>query len=356
MSVLFPPPPVSAPATPVGAVPSTLAHVTWDEALREFLLHKEAAFAPKTFRYYKVQLGELVAWAEANDVPFTGFGKRHLDRYLVERQHQGKSALTLHHDAICAKAFLAWCHKNDLLERSLLSEYQIRKAPQPPKYMPSQADMVALVRAVHDFWNVDKNPPIRYEDRTSRAFHRDRNYAILIGLLDSACRIGEMLSLKMDDYDRGARHITIRESKGREPRTIPVSRGFEVALEPWLKIRSRVTKHLKPGEDPGWLFLTEFGGRLDEGLFLKALKRYVTFAGLTDQITLHSLRRYSLNKLSKTDLLGAQRIAGHKETSTTLLYTRIDADHVRGVHERASVVEGIVENKREVRKERKRLY
>jgi len=342
-------------SSPTRSHPVT-AGVTWNEALREFLLHKEAAFAPKTVRYYKVQLGGLVAWAEHNDVPFAGFGKRHLDRYLIERQHQGKAALTLHHDAICAKAFLAWCQKNDLLDRSLLAEYLIRKAPRPPKYMPTQEDMSALVRAVHDFWNVAKNPGVRYEDPVSRIFHRDRNYAILIGLLDSACRIGEMMSLKVEDYDRVGPQITIRESKGREPRTIPVSRGFDTALAPWLKIRSRVTRNLKPGEDAGWLFLTEFGGRIDEGLFLKALKRYVTFAGLTDQITLHSLRRYSLNKLSKTDLLGAQRIAGHKETSTTLLYTQIDADHVRGVHERASVIEGIVTNKREARKERKRLY
>jgi hypothetical protein len=107
-----------------------------------------------------------------------------------------------------------------------------------------------------------------------------------------------------------------------------------------------VTKHLKPGEDAGWLFLTEFGGRVDEGRFLKFLKRYVAFAGLTGEITLHSLRRYSLNRLSKTDLLGAQRIAGHKETKTTLLYTQLDAEHVRSVHERANVVEGIVTNKR----------
>lgn len=250
---------------------------------------------------------------------------------------------------------MSWCQKNDLLDRSLLSEYMIRKAPTPPKYMPTQEDMSALIRAAHDIWNVEKNPGVRYEDPVSRAFHRDRNYAVIIGLLDSACRISEMLSLKLSDYDRTGRQITIRESKRRESRNIPVSRDFEKALEPWMKLRSRLTKNMKPGEDEGWIFLTEFGGRLNETQFLKSLRRYTTFANLPREITLHSLRRYSLNKLSKTDLLGAQRIAGHKETSTTLLYTKIDADHVRSVHEQASVVAGIVANKREVKKERRRL-
>lgn len=329
--------------------------VSWSMALREFLLHKEANYAIKTVRYYKVQLSNMIAWAEQNDIPFEGFGKRHLDRYLVERQREGKSQLTVHHGAICAKAFMTWCQKNDLLNRSLLSEYMIRKAPTPPKYMPTQEDMIALLKAAHDIWNVEKNPSVRYEDPASRIFHRDRNYAILIGLLDSACRIGELLSLKIDDYDRAGNQITIRESKGREPRTVPVSRSFQTALEPWMKLRTRLTRNLKPGEDEGWLFISEFGGRLDEGRVLKTLKRYTKFAGCSKEITLHSLRRYSLNKLAKTDLLGAQRIAGHKETSTTLLYTRIDADHVRSVHEQAGVVAGIVANKRAVKKERKRL-
>ena len=59
-----------------------LGSVTWEFALREFLLHKEAAYAPKTVRYYKSQLSGLVAWAETNDVPFQHFGKRHLDEQV----------------------------------------------------------------------------------------------------------------------------------------------------------------------------------------------------------------------------------------------------------------------------------
>jgi site-specific recombinase XerD len=61
----------------------------WNEALREFFLQEEATHAPKTVRYYRVQLGTLAAWAEANATPFEGFGKRHLDRYIVERQRRG---------------------------------------------------------------------------------------------------------------------------------------------------------------------------------------------------------------------------------------------------------------------------
>ncbi len=319
------------------STPVSTQSFTWDEALHEF--HLQATRVKKTQRYYEVQLGGLARWATQQDVSPAVFGKRHMDRYLAARAESGKAPLTLHHDAICAKAFFHWCQKNDIVERSLLSDYEVRHAPRPSKYMPTDADMQALLRGAHDFWNPSKNPGSRYTPLARRIFHRDRNYAIILGLLDMAARIGEMLSLKVDDYRAKERQIVIRESKGREPRTLPVSAEWVEALAVWLRQRGKVMAG-QP-EDEGWLFVSEFGGRLDEGRFLKTLK-------------LHSLRRYSLNRLAKVNLLATQQIAGHKETRTTLLYTQLDPDFVRGVHDNVGVVRDILGNKR-AGKQRKRL-
>lgn len=330
---------------------SAIPPFTWEEALREFSLHLQATRAKKTQRYYKVQLGGLARWAVQEQVPFVGFGKRHMDRYLAGRAEAGKAPLTLHHDAICAKAFLHWCQRNDIIERSLLADYQVRHAPRPAQYMPTDADMQTLLRSIHDYWTPSKNPSARFAPVPKRVFHRDRNYAIVLGLLDSAARIGEMLSLKVDDYRAKERQIVIRESKGREPRTLPVSVEWVEALNVWLRQRAKI---MVGQEDEGWLFVSEFGGRLDESRFLKALKRITAWAEISGRITLHSLRRYSLNRLAKVNLLATQQIAGHKETRTTLLYTQLDPDFIRGVHDSVGVVRGVLENKRVV-KQRKRL-
>ncbi|MES2460489.1 MAG: tyrosine-type recombinase/integrase, partial [Armatimonadota bacterium] len=326
---------------------------SWAEALREFLLNMEATRAPKTHRYYKVQLAQLVRWADTNDVSFSDFGKRDLDRFLVERAKSGKSQVTLHHDAICAKAFLAWCSRNDLLKRSPLADYQVRNAAKPPMYMPTDEDVRALLAAIHGYWNTATNPDVRYNPSAKRIFHRDRNYAIILGLLDTACRIGEMISLKVDDIRLEQRSITIRESKGRESRTIPISAEWAATVEVWLKVRRRAMKNVPIGEDEGWLFISETGSRLDEGRFLKVLKKYRAFANLTGKITLHSLRRFSINKLVKHNLLMAQIIAGHKDTKTTLIYTKLDPEFVRDMHGQVGVVRGIVTTK--AAEKRKRL-
>ena len=243
---------------------------------------------------------------------------------------------------------------NDIVDRSLLAEYQVRKAPTPAKYMPTEEDMQKMLVAVMDYWDPAKNPDVRYNPLPKRLFHRDRNYAAIIGLLDTACRIGELLNLKMDDYQPSERQITIRVSKGREPRAIPVSREWQSCLDNWLKVRKRVMGNVPAGEDQGWLFISETGSRLEEERFLKTLKKYVAFAGASDRITLHSLRRYSLNRLAKHNLLMAQTIAGHKETKTTLLYTKLDPDFIRDMHDQVGVVRGIVESKKEAVR-RKRL-
>ena len=348
MSSAFPP---SAPVFAQKPDQASTQTFTWDEALHEFRLHLRATRATKTLHYYDVQLGGLVRWATENDVPLVGFGKRHMDRYLAGRADAGRAPLTLHHDAVCAKAFFRWCQRNDIIPRSLLAEYEIRRAPRPARYMPTDADIQALLRGVPDFWNPAKNPGIRYTPLAKRVFHRDRNYAVILGLLDSAARIGEMLSLKVDDYRAQERQIVIRESKGREPRTLPVSAEWVEALNVWLRQRGKI---MGGHEDEGWLFVSEFGGRLDEGRFLKALKKVTSFAHVSEHVTLHSLRRYSLNRLAKVNLLATQQIAGHKETRTTLLYTQLDPDFVRGVHDSVGVVRGVLENRR-AGKQRKRL-
>jgi site-specific recombinase XerD len=332
-----------------------LRSYSWDTALQEYLLHKRAHYATQTVRYYKIQLSGLARWSERAGIPFDAFGKRHLDRYLVERSQAGTSQTTLHHDALCAKVFFGWCTKNDLLERNPLSEYLVRNAPTPPKHMPGDEEIQALVGAVRDYWNPVKNPKARFQPAATRTFHRERNYAILVGLLDTACRAGEMLAFKVDDYNEPERRITVRTSKGRTARVLPVSDEWAEALESWLKVRAKVMEPVAKADDEGWLFISETGGAVVHRSLHHVLKSFLDFAGVDGKISLHALRRYSINRLAKHNLLAAQAIAGHKDTKTTLIYTKIDPDFVRDIHKEVGVVRGIVSNRNYEKAKRKRL-
>lgn len=162
-------------------------------------------------------------WVGTNEVALHQFGKRQLDRYLISRAQSGKAQLTLHHDAVAVKAFFRWCARNEILERLPLAEYEVRKAAFPSRYIPTNEDVERLLKGIGSYWSPAENPPIRYHSVAKRIFHRERDYALAIGLLDSAARIGGMLHLKVDDYQPQSRLIVIRESKEREPRVLPVS-------------------------------------------------------------------------------------------------------------------------------------
>ena len=202
--------------------------ITWDEAIQEFSYHLQATRAPQTLRFYKVQLRQFTPWASENIGP-----------------------TTLRHDAICLKALCKWCSRNDLLERNPLADYAIRKAPAPARYMPPDDAVRGILEATRNYFDPTSNPNARFLPAGKRLFHRDRNIAITIGLLDSACRVGELLALKMEDYRPKERMIYIRESKGREPRALPVSPGWADAMEIWLRLRKKIMFNLPPEEDEG---------------------------------------------------------------------------------------------------------
>ena len=54
-------------------------------------------------------------------------------------------------------------------------------------------------------------------------------------------------------------------------------------------VRQR-SKIMAGQEDEGWLFISEFGGRLDEGRFLESLKKVTTYAEISDRCYLFSHR------------------------------------------------------------------
>ena len=171
--------------------------------------------------------------------------------------------------------------------------------------------------------------------------------------LDSACRIGEIVNFKVDDFQPQAKQLTIRESKGREPRVLPVSSECVEALNAWLKIRKRVMGNVWANEDEGWLFISETSGRANEGNYLRSIKKIARFAGLPEGINNHSQRRFSLNNMANQGgILFAQGMAGYKDPKTKLTYLKIDGDFLREKHNEVGLLKGILNSNRSEKRRR----
>lgn len=332
--------------------------VSWDEAIKAFFLHKRATRELRTAKWYRNYLTQLSLWAMAEGIELASFTKRHLDAYLAYRADMGRSATTLHHDALSACAFFEWCKKNDCVDRDPLAEYRVRTAPQThkPTYTPEQ--LQTLLEAIPRFYDAQINPTsAKGHSLNNRTFHRDRTYAIELVKIDTACRIGEIFNFKLADFvktDAGWQ-LTVRHAKGREPRVLPVSGACAQAVNDWLKTRTRVIARAPLGfEDDRWLFMAENGARGNEGNYLRGLKKIAQYAGVP-YANNHMSRRFGLNTMAKDEqggILFAQAMAGHKDPKTTMIYLKIDGDYLRQRHEQVGVVSKLLHSKRAARKKR----
>jgi site-specific recombinase XerD len=146
----------------------------------------------------------------------------------------------------------------------------------------------------------------------------------LFGLLyDAGIRVGEAVSLEIDDLNLHYGTATIRGTKTGTDRVIVYDEETANDLRRWLKVRG--TMDLPPGLRAVFVSrhwqrvgpLTPSGVRL-------ALRRWCTRAGIP-AINPHALRHaYAVHTLRNGgDLLDVQRQLGHRNLSTTQRYTQI---------------------------------
>lgn len=151
---------------------------------------------------------------------------------------------------------------------------------------------------------------------------RRRTIAALAVLVDTGCRLGELLRLKVGDVrlDDCAMRIS-EETKGRAERMVWYGRTTRNMLRHYLEIHPRPTE----GE---WLWLSRTGRNVAGNTVHMLITRIADVAGL-GHVTAHTLRHSCGSLLANAGLplTDVQRILGHKRLSTTqgYLHTR-DSD------------------------------
>jgi integrase/recombinase XerC len=241
-------------------------NIDWRDALSDFALALKASREEKTERYYRAQLRLLSEWAEQRGVSLQQFRARHLREYLAFRADQKISERTRRHDAVCARVFFRYCKREEYIETNPLADYEIPKAAKAYVKMPSEDEVRQLLKALENRWRPSENKAARYFEPKARMFYHRRNYAIVSGLVETAARIGELLALRVDDFQPDRMQIAIREAKGDEPRIVPFSNAWKQAVEAWLRVR--------PKADSDLLFIDSYGGAIDVVAFGKQFRGY----------------------------------------------------------------------------------
>ena len=164
-----------------------------------------------------------------------------------------------------------------------------------------------------------------------------RDAAMLHLFFSTGLRLAELRGLNRKDLNFTTREISVRGKRGKI-RVVFVSDRAADALKEYLDARldhlnplfirnhDRASRAMPPGE--------EF--RLSRISIYSAVKKYARQAGIVSDPSPHTLRHSFATDLLRNgaDLRSVQEMLGHKDLSTTQIYTHVTSPQLKKVHEK----------------------
>lgn len=153
-----------------------------------------------------------------------------------------------------------------------------------------------------------------------------RNRAVVALLADLGLRVGELVSLNLDDlgFERGHRSVRF-VGKGGRSRRRALTPGTAYALDAYLAARAAAQGVAVP-ELTGPLLVTATGGRLDRHSVFRLVRRLARAAGIPAwaKLSPHSLRHAfaTTARAEGVPLEDVQDAMGHADPRTTRRYDR----------------------------------
>lgn len=206
------------------------------------------------------------------------------------------------------KSFFKYvCNKAKLIDENPTAELEsVKIQKQLPKHFTLE-DSIALLNAVDE-----------------RNFARD--YCIFTLFLNCGMRLAELVSIDITDIN-GDELVVI--GKGNKERTIYLNEACNAAIDQYMEVRRNQTPTAR---DKNALFLSERNQRISRRTVQYTVEKYVKKLGLDPhKYTTHKLRHTAATLMHQAgvDIRVLQEILGHKQLSTTEIYTHINNDQMR---------------------------
>ncbi len=164
---------------------------------------------------------------------------------------------------------------------------------------------------------------------TGNSFISLRDRTILELIYSTGIRVSELVNLDISDIDFVNEEIKVLAKGGKE-RIVPAG---TVALN----ILHCYIKELKKTDSSGILFINKNKKRLTQRFVELMIKKYAKMAGIEKKVTPHTLRHsFATHLLDRgADLRSVQELLGHRNLSTTQIYTHLSIQKLKKEYDRA---------------------
>ncbi len=159
-----------------------------------------------------------------------------------------------------------------------------------------------------------------------------RDQAMLETLYATGLRVSELVNLKLNEVNLEAGYITTL-GKGSKERVAPLG---EMAVESIVRYKSEARAGLLKGKSSDFLFITRLSKPMTRQGFWKTIKKYTRIAGISKNITPHSLRHSFATHLLEggADLRSVQEMLGHSDITTTQIYTHVARKRIKEIYDK----------------------
>jgi len=237
----------------------------------------------------------------------------HIRTYASQIFIDGLGARSIQRKLSAIRSFMNYLVRENLLKTNPADGI---KTPKAAKKLPGILD----VDQVNQLLNISDTKPISLRDK-----------AIMELLYSSGLRLAELVALNPIDLNIQDRSLTV-VGKGNKKRMLPIGSKAIDAIKAWIKVRSQVAT---PDEEA--LFVGNRGNRLSRRSVQSRINHWAKRNGLQQDVYPHLLRHSFATHLLEAsgDLRAVQELLGHKDISSTQVYTHLDFQHLAETYDKA---------------------
>ena len=288
-----------------------------DKELEEFIAYlKEVKKTSRnTELSYKRDISKLERFLELQGIEdLSKVNVTTLQSYVLYMEKNGFATATVSRNIASIKAFFHFLFRKGYVSEDIAEEL---KAPHIEKKMPEVLTTDEVNRLLEQ---PRGNTPKDIRDR-----------AMLELLYATGIRVSELINLKVSDVNFQVGYIICRDAK--KERVVPFGAPAKRALTDYV----RNARGLMLSDQSSDVLFTNCSGQpMSRQGFWKLVKYYARKAGITADITPHTLRHSFAAHLVENgaDLRSVQEMLGHSDISTTQIYANMSQNKLREVYAR----------------------
>ena len=293
-----------------------------DKVLRAFLVERfgdflslEQGASRRTHEAYARDVTRFVSWALGrNAMTPAALTPRLLRDYVFFLKDLGLAPASIRRNVSALRSWIKFLVAEGLVTVDPSERLETPKRWRTLPEVLTVAEVTALLAA-----------PTHDDD----LYYRDK--AMLELAYGAGLRVSEWISVTVKDVLMSEGLVRVF-GKGEKERLVPIGRSAVGAVSLYLReLRPRLEK----GAGKGVLLLNARGTPMSRMGAWKLLRKYVERAGLKKAVSPHTLRHSFATHLLEggADLRAVQEMLGHADIGTTQIYTHVDREYLRTVHQ-----------------------